>query len=141
MWGVQLALAITITIVALVWLALVGWTVRDAMERLTSRPLIIGVCLMALLLPFLGTLVWALLRPQEVAEDAYARALELQVLAAAQPLHCANCAAPARDEHQFCPYCAARLRRECPQCDGLVDPSWHVCGFCGMHLNATQEGA
>jgi len=138
---VQLAIVIITTIFALLWLALVGWTVRDAIDRLSNRAAVAGVAALALLLPFLGTLIWALLRPQEVAEDAYARALELQVLAAAQPLHCPNCAAPARDEHQFCPYCASRLRRECPQCDGLADPSWHVCGFCGMHLNATAERA
>lgn len=132
----QLALIITATILTLVWLALVGWTARDAIERLHSRALMGAVILMAIILPFLGTLVWALLRPQEMAEDAYARSLELQVLAAAQPLHCPTCAAPAREEHRFCPYCATRIRRECPQCDALVDPAWHVCGCCGMHLSA-----
>jgi hypothetical protein len=62
------------------WLALVFWTFKDARKRIDD-PIIIGVSVLtSLVLPYMGTLVYAILRPAEFLAEARERELEVRAM-------------------------------------------------------------
>ena len=91
--------------VVVVWLALVWYTFADARRRLDDQLLIGSAVLASLLFPFLGTIVYMIVRPPEYLEDVRERELEME---AAQ-------ARLASLDYQLCPHCDAR-RRDATSC-------------------------
>ena len=83
--------------VVVVWLALVWYTFADARRRLDDQLLIGSAVLASLLFPFLGTIVYMIVRPPEYLEDVRERELEME---AAQ-------ARLASLDYQLCPHCDA----------------------------------
>jgi hypothetical protein len=61
-----------------VWLALVFWTYSDSRRRLEDSVLIGSATLAALIFPFAGALVYAIVRPPETLDDAYERELDVR---------------------------------------------------------------
>src|SRR4051812_34982869 len=61
-----------------VWLALVYWTFPDARRRIAD-PMIVACCAAAsLIFPFVGTVVYMIVRPPEYLDDVRERELEMQ---------------------------------------------------------------
>jgi hypothetical protein len=61
-----------------IWFALVFWTYSDARRRLEDSVLIGSATLAALIFPFAGALVYAIVRPPETLDDAYERDLDVR---------------------------------------------------------------
>ncbi|MGB0872632.1 MAG: hypothetical protein ACPGYP_05790, partial [Solirubrobacterales bacterium] len=61
-----------------IWFALVFWTYADSRRRLTDPVLIGSATLAALIFPFAGALVYAIVRPPESLDDAYERELDVR---------------------------------------------------------------
>src|SRR5918999_4934628 len=74
-----ITLALKVFAVAL-WLALTYWTFQDARRRIREPALIIGSVALSLLIPFLGTLIYLVVRPPEYLVDAQERELEMLAL-------------------------------------------------------------
>src|SRR3954447_7444188 len=53
-----------------IWLALVFWTYADARRRLEDGLLIGSATLAAIIFPFAGSLIYAIVRPPETLDDA-----------------------------------------------------------------------
>jgi len=70
--GVNLAIDLLILFLVVVWLALVYWTYADARRRI-SDPMLIGCATAASLFPFVGTLVYMIVRPPEYLDDVRER--------------------------------------------------------------------
>jgi hypothetical protein len=66
--------------VVLLWLALVWWTYQDARRRTENAALIAGAVALSVLLPFLGTIIYLIIRPPEYMLEARERELELIAL-------------------------------------------------------------
>ncbi len=67
------------------WLALVFWTYKDARKRIDD-PIIVGVAVLtSLILPYMGTVVYAILRPAEYLAERQERELEMRAME--QELH------------------------------------------------------
>lgn len=62
------------------WLALVWWTYQDARRRSDNMGFVVFATALSLLLPFLGTLIYLVVRPPEYLLDARERELELIAL-------------------------------------------------------------
>jgi hypothetical protein len=62
------------------WLALAYWTYQDAKRRIESPPWRAAATALALFFPFLGPVLYVVLRPPEYLEDARERALEVAEL-------------------------------------------------------------
>jgi hypothetical protein len=62
------------------WLALVYWAYQDAKRRLTSQPLIAASAAVSFFIPFLGPIIYLVLRPPEYLEEARERQLEVAEL-------------------------------------------------------------
>ena len=60
--GVNLAIDLVILFLVVIWLALVYWTFADARRRIAD-PLLVGCATAASIFPFVGTLVYMIVRP------------------------------------------------------------------------------
>lgn len=61
-----------------IWFALVFWTYSDSRRRLQDPVLIGSATIAALIFPFAGALVYAIVRPPETLDDAYERELDVR---------------------------------------------------------------
>lgn len=66
--------------VVLLWLALVWWTYQDARRRIESPALVAGAVALSVLLPFLGAIIYLIVRPPEYLLETRERELELIAL-------------------------------------------------------------
>ena len=79
---VQLAQNLLIFFLIVLWLALAFWTFRDARRRIDDWVIVSVATLGALCFPFVGALIYSIVRPPEYLDDVHARELEIQVLEA-----------------------------------------------------------
>lgn len=76
--GIGVAANLLVVFLIAIWFALVFWTYADARRRLTDSVLIGSATLAALIFPFAGALVYAIVRPPETLDDAYERELDVR---------------------------------------------------------------
>jgi hypothetical protein len=66
--------------VVLLWLALAYWTYQDARRRIET-PAIVAACVaLSVFIPFLGSIIYLIVRPPEYLDEARERELELLAL-------------------------------------------------------------
>jgi Double zinc ribbon len=131
--GLNLAIDLLILFVVVLYLSLIYWTYTDARRRILD-PMLVGCATAASLFPFVGTIVYVILRPPEYLEDARERELEIQ--AAEARLHeldhalCPHC--DYRIERDFirCPSCLRKLKERCVSCQRPLDQAWTICPYC-----------
>jgi hypothetical protein len=137
--GVNLAIDLIILFLVVIWLALVYWTYADARRRIAD-PMLIGCATAASLFPFVGTLVYMIVRPPEYLDDVRERELEIQAaearLAELGYHLCPHCDYEVEKEFLRCPNCMRKLRDPCPSCGKPLDPTWKLCPFCETDLGA-----
>ena len=75
--GLNLAVSLLILMFVVVWLALIVYTYLDAKRRI-SDPFLIACATIASFFPYIGTAVYAIVRPPEFLEDAQERELEIK---------------------------------------------------------------
>jgi hypothetical protein len=112
------------------WLALAYWTFADAGRRRTAR-FFWGV--VALVFPFVGPLVYVIVRPPEYALDSRERELELAVLERELRQRvelCPGCRSVVEKEYLLCPECGFDLRAPCRSCGKPLDLNWRTCPYC-----------
>ena len=66
--------------VVLLWLALAYWTYQDARRRIESPPLVAACVALSVFIPFLGSIIYLIVRPPEYLDEARERELELLAL-------------------------------------------------------------
>src|SRR5438046_1101195 len=98
--GLNLVIDLLILFVVVLYVSLIYWTYTDARRRIED-PMLVGCATAASLFPFVGSIVYMVLRPPEYLEDVRERELETQ-------------AAEAR-LHEL-------EQRRCPHCDHHVEP-------------------
>lgn len=126
----RVAMVSFLLLVVALWLALVYWTYTDASRR-GSWHILWGV--IAALFPFVGTLVYLIVRPPEYLLDHRERELELAVLERQlreQVNQCPNCRATVEKDFLMCPECGWELKRPCDNCHRPLSLRWSVCPYC-----------
>jgi len=122
-----------VAVIVAAWVGSVFWTARDAGRRCEHALSRFGWPLAAILLPFVGAGVYALVRPYELRTDVRARRMRTRmfesVLARRDEQTCAACATPLRPDFRCCPSCGERVRAEC-DCGRLVGIDWAMCPWC-----------
>ncbi len=112
------------------WLALAYWTFADAGRRGTVRFFWGAV---ALLVPFLGTLIYLIVRPPEYLLDSRERELEVAVLERElrqQVSLCPRCRSIVEKEFLLCPECGWDLKKPCENCQKPLHLAWNTCPYC-----------
>lgn len=131
--GLNLVVNLLILMLVVVWLALIVFTYLDARRRIRD-PFLIGCATLASFIPYLGTAVYAIVRPPEFLEDAHERELEIKAaeLRVRQLTEhaCPGCGFPAENDYLRCPECQRRLKHPCPSCGKPIDPEWALCPYC-----------
>ena len=75
--GLNLAATLFVLMLVVVWLALIVYTYLDARRRI-SDPFLVACATVASFFPYIGTAVYAIVRPPEFLEDAHERELEIK---------------------------------------------------------------
>src|SRR4030088_2970129 len=135
--GVNLAVNLVVLFLVVIWLALVYWTYADARRRIED-PMLIGCATAASLFPFVGTIVYMIVRPPEYLDDVRERELEMQAaearLAEVGYHLCPHCDYEVEKEFLRCPKRRRKPRAPSPPCGRRLDPSWKICPFCEAEM-------
>lgn len=76
--GFGIAANLLVIFLIAVWFALVFWTYNDARRRIDDSVLVSAAAFAALVFPFAGALVYAIVRPPETLDDRYERELDIR---------------------------------------------------------------
>ncbi len=135
--GLNLAATLFILMIVVVWLALIVYTYFDAKRRI-SDPFLVACATIGSFFPYIGTAVYAIVRPPEFLEDAHERELEIRAaelkVRQLTEASCPNCEYPVEKSYLRCPKCQHRLKDPCPSCGKPVDPRWAMCPYCESSL-------
>ena len=122
-------------------MALIVYTYLDAKRRI-SDPFLVGCATVASFFPYIGTAVYAIVRPPEFLEDAHERELEIKAaelrVRQLTEQSCPNCEYPVEKNFLRCPNCQRRLKDPCPTCRKPVDPRWALCPYCETPLASAR---
>jgi hypothetical protein len=142
--GLNLAATLFLLVLVVIWLALIVYTYLDARRRI-SDPFLIACATVASFFPFIGTAIYAIVRPPEYLEDAHERELEIKAaelrVRQLKDQSCPNCEYPVEKNYLRCPNCQRRLKDPCPTCNKPVDPRWGLCPFCETALGGGGGGS
>ncbi len=135
--GLNLAATLFILAIVVVWLALIVYTYFDAKRRIAD-PFLVACATIGSFFPYIGTAVYAIVRPPEFLEDAHERELEIRAaelkVRQLTEASCPNCEYPVEKNFLRCPKCQRRLKDPCPSCGKPVDPRWALCPYCESAL-------
>jgi hypothetical protein len=142
--GLNLVVNLLVLGLVVIWLALIIWTFLDAKRRV-SDPFLVGCATVASFIPYLGTAVYAILRPPEFLEDAHERELEIKAaelrVRQLEESSCPQCEYPIERTYLRCPRCQRRLKNPCPSCGKPVDPRWSLCPYCETPVRSRERSA
>ena len=142
--GVNLVVNLLVFFLVVIWLALVYWTFADARRRIAD-PLLVGCATAASLFPFVGTIVYMIVRPPEYLDDVRERELEIAAASArlqqVEQLTCPYCEFEIEKTFLRCPSCLRRLKEPCTVCGKPLDPRWKICPYCEAEVGQPAEGA
>jgi Double zinc ribbon len=135
--GLNLVVTLLVLMVIVVWLALIVYTYLDAKRRI-SDPFLVACATVGSFFPYIGTAVYAIVRPPEFLEDAHERELEIKAaelrVRQLTEASCPNCEFPIEKNFLRCPKCQRRLKDPCGSCGKPVDPRWSLCPYCETPL-------
>jgi RNA polymerase subunit RPABC4/transcription elongation factor Spt4 len=123
------------------WIALVYWTYTDAGRR-GATSILWGI--VAVIFPYVGTLIYLIVRPPEYLDESRERELETAVLERElrnSILLCPNCRNMVEKEFLICPTCAWELKKPCINCDRPLNQEWGLCPYCGMDQRSGKKMA
>src|ERR1700730_17082130 len=136
---VSLVVDLLVLFLVVIWLSLIYWTYADARRRIAD-PMLIGCATAASLFPYVGTLVYMIVRPPEYLDDVRERELEMQAaearLAELGYHLCPHCDYEVEKDFLRCPHCMRKLKDPCMSCGKPLDPIWKICPFCEAEIGA-----
>ena len=135
--GLNLAVSLLVLFLIAIWIALIWWTYMDARRRVED-PLLVGCAAAASLFPFVGTIVYMIVRPPEYLADVRERELEIAAaearLSQVEELACPYCDFEVEKSFLRCPSCLRRLKEPCQTCGKPLDPRWKICPYCESEI-------
>jgi hypothetical protein len=142
--GVTVAIDLIIVFGVLLYLALIYWTYVDARRRIVD-PTVVGCATAVSLFPFVGTLLYVVVRPPETLEDAQERELEVETtrlrLHQLESALCPHCDYPVEPDFVRCPSCLRKLKDRCKGCSRPLDRAWTICPYCETEVAARATGS
>jgi hypothetical protein len=125
--------SVALLVLGVLYLALIFWTFADARRRIDD-PLLVVCATLASFFPFVGTIVYLIVRPPEFLDDVRLRELEMTAaearLASLDYSLCPHCDYEVQSDYLRCPSCMRKLKERCYSCSKPIDPAWRICPFC-----------
>ena len=125
-----IATQLVLLLFIILWIALVYWTYADARRR---GALSIFWGIVAVIFPYVGTLIYLIVRPPEYLAESRERELELAVLERElrENIHlCPNCRNLVERDYIICPVCNWELKKPCANCERPLNMEWETCPYC-----------
>ena len=123
--AISLVINLLVLFLVVIYLALIYWTYLDAKRRIED-PVLIACATAASVFPFIGTVVYTILRPPEFLEDREERELELRAaeLRLRQLIEqsCPHCEYPIERNYLRCPNCERTPAQPLPQVPQAARP-------------------
>src|ERR1700710_2616195 len=131
--GLNLVATLFVLMAVVLWLALIVYTYLDARRRI-SDPFLVACATVSSFSPYIGTAVYAIVRPPEFLEDAHERELEIRAaeLKVRQLTEgsCPKCEYSVEKSFLRSPQWRSRLKDPGQSCGKPVDPRWALCPYC-----------
>jgi RNA polymerase subunit RPABC4/transcription elongation factor Spt4 len=89
--------------------------------------------IVAVIFPYVGTLIYLIVRPPEYLEESRERELELAVLERelrSNIVLCPNCRNLVEKDYLICPVCNWDLKKPCISCERPLNMEWETCPYC-----------
>ena len=90
--------------------------------------------------PFVGVLIYTILRPPEYLDDVRERELEIRAmerrLGADQ--RCPYCRSEIEASYLICPVCTSKLKTACRRCKAPLEQHWKVCPYCETEVRSDE---
>ena len=141
--GLNLAVNLLLLFLVVIYVALIYWTWADARRRIDD-PMLVACATAASLFPFIGTIIYLIVRPPEFLDDVRERELEMAAaearLATFDQLQCPHCGFDVEKAFLRCPSCLRRLKEPCSVCGKPLDPRWKICPYCEAEVGQAAEG-
>jgi Double zinc ribbon len=138
--GLNLAVQLVLLVLVALWIALVWWTYADANRRVDDPMLVACATAGSFFFPFVGAIVYAIVRPPEYLDDVRERELEIAAaqarLAQVGALSCPHCGFEVEKTFLRCPSCMHKLKEPCTTCGRPLDPRWKICPYCESEVTA-----
>jgi hypothetical protein len=133
------AASVALLVLGVLYLSLIFWTFADARRRIDD-PLLVVCATLASFFPFVGTIVYLIVRPPEFLDDVRLRELEMTAaearLASLDYSLCPHCDYEVQSDYLRCPSCMRKLKERCYSCSKPIDPAWRICPFCEAETSA-----
>jgi hypothetical protein len=137
--ALQTAASVALLVIGVLYLALIFWTFADARRRIDD-PLLVICATLCSFFPFVGTIVYLIVRPPEFLDDVRLRELEMTAaearLASLDYSLCPHCDYEVQSDYLRCPSCMRKLKERCYSCSKPIDPAWRICPFCEAETSA-----
>jgi hypothetical protein len=141
--GLNLAVQLLLLVLAALWIALVWWTYADATRRVDDPMLVACATAGSFFFPFVGAIVYAIVRPPEYLDDVRERELEIAAaqarLAQVDALACPHCGFEVEKTFLRCPSCMQKLKEPCNTCGRPLDPRWKICPYCEAEVTSAPR--
>lgn len=128
-----IVIAVLAALLLALWLSLVIWAYRDMRSRSRDPFAYLLAALVVAALPFVGIIIYLILRPPQTLAAAYQQMLEEEALL--QEIEnrpsCPGCSRVVDKNWILCAHCHTRLKKACPDCNSLMESHWTLCPFCG----------
>ncbi|AHY46825.1 Double zinc ribbon [Rubrobacter radiotolerans] len=125
--------------IIVLWLALVYWTYADSQRR-GALSILWGI--VAVVFPFVGTLVYLIVRPPEYLSESRERELELAYLERelrSRASLCPNCRNMVENDYLICPVCNWELKKPCQNCERPLNMEWETCPYCSTDQRSGKK--
>jgi hypothetical protein len=136
--------SVLLLVLIVIWAALVFWTYADARRRIDD-PMLVACATAASLVPFVGTIVYVIVRPPEFLDDVRLRELEMTAaearLANLDYQLCPHCDYEVKGDYLRCPSCMRKLKDSCFSCGKPIDPTWKLCPYCEAETGAAPPSS
>ena len=130
--AISTAVELVLLFLVVVYCALIFWTFMDARRRIAD-PWIVAFATIAALFPYVGVVVYMILRPPEYLDDVRERELEMQAAEARlaeRGFHlCPHCDSEVEKDFLRCPNCMRKLKDPGPTCGNPLDPLCNLCPY------------
>src|SRR5256884_8180422 len=141
--GRTTAIKLLVLSLVVIYVALIYYTSAAARRRIED-PMLMGCATAASLFPFVGTIVYMIVRPPEYLDDVRERELEMQAaearLAEVGYHLCPHCDYEVEKDFLRCPNCMRKLKDPCKTCGRPLDPAWKICPFCETEVGTITAG-
>ncbi|HEX3606873.1 MAG TPA: zinc ribbon domain-containing protein [Candidatus Dormibacteraeota bacterium] len=138
-----LLVVVVVLFLVVFWVALGYWAYRDARRR-SDNPMLAVFAVAVNVLPYLGLLIYVVLRPPRTMDEERALLLEEQALTegpvevVSRP--CPTCGREIELDFVICPYCRTQFARRCRACQRWLRLGWRVCPYCAEEVSAPGRG-